>query len=63
MKIVEAQASDLDSFFEYLGVQLLDNAADETPLFQPVAKAHCQVSEQLKTKFRDGFNFQVGEVG
>lgn len=63
MKIVEAQLSDLDSFFEYLGVQLLDNAADETPLFQPVAKEHCHVSQELKTKFRDGFQFRVGEVG
>ena len=63
MKIVEAQLSDLDCFFEYLGVQLLDNAADETPLFQPIAKEHCIVSEGLKTKFRDGFQSCVGEVG
>ncbi|WP_211224703.1 hypothetical protein [Oceanospirillum beijerinckii] len=56
MKIVEAQLSDLDCFFEYLGVQLLDNAADETPLFQPIAKEHCIVSEGLKPSLETDFN-------
>lgn len=63
MKIAEANLSELDLFFEYLGAQLLDNAADDTPLFQPIAKAHCQVSEQLRAKFRDGFESSVGKPG
>ncbi|MGP8305324.1 GNAT family N-acetyltransferase [Vibrio sp. YIC-376] len=63
MEIVEAKLSDLELFFEYLGTQLLDNAADDSPLFQPIAKAHCQISEPLQAKFRDGFKFSLGELG
>ncbi|PSU50121.1 GNAT family N-acetyltransferase [Photobacterium frigidiphilum] len=63
MDIVEAKLSDLESFFEYLGTQLLDNAADDFPLFQPMAKKHCVVTEPLKAKFRDGFGLSVGQAG
>jgi ribosomal protein S18 acetylase RimI-like enzyme len=61
MEIVEAKLSDLDLFFEYLGVQLLENASDHSPLFQPIPKDHCKVSEQLRTKFRDGFGVSIGK--
>lgn len=61
MEIVEAKISDLDLFFEYLGVQLLENASDHSPLFQPIPKDHCKVSEQLRTKFRDGFGVSIGK--
>lgn len=63
MEIVEALPSDLDEFFEYLSAQLLDNASDETPLFQPIAKKECKVSPLLKTKFREGFQYRAGERG
>lgn len=63
MEIVEAKLSDLERFFAYLSAQLLDNALDETPLFQPIAKKHCEVSPELKNKFREGFKHQVGESG
>ncbi|RYY04253.1 MAG: N-acetyltransferase [Gammaproteobacteria bacterium] len=63
MEIVEATFSDLELFFEYLGEQLLDNASDYSPLFQPIAKENCQISEQLRAKFRDGFTSDVGELG
>jgi len=62
MKIVESTLTDLAPFFEYLGVQLVDNAADDSPLFQPIAKQHSQVTEQLRAKFRDGFEAKVGEA-
>lgn len=61
MKILEAEPSDLPSFFEYLGVQLLDNASDDTPLFQPIAKKSCHITPELEMKFRDGFESRVGE--
>ncbi|AGH80889.1 hypothetical protein PCNPT3_04735 [Psychromonas sp. CNPT3] len=63
MEIVEAQITDLELFFEYLEVQLLDNAADDTPIFQPISKQHSQVSERLRGKFRDGFKYKVGKTG
>ncbi|MEI8593084.1 GNAT family N-acetyltransferase [Photobacterium sp. Hal280] len=63
MKIVEAKLSDLEPFFEYLSVQLLDNAADDSPLFQPLAKKHSVVTELLQDKFRNGFDHCVGETG
>jgi ribosomal protein S18 acetylase RimI-like enzyme len=62
MEIVEAKQTDLESFFDYLKSQLLDNASDDSPLFLPIAKQHCQVSEQLRTKFQDGFRFEYGQL-
>ncbi|MDN3679285.1 GNAT family N-acetyltransferase [Vibrio tapetis subsp. quintayensis] len=63
MRIVEATLADLEPFFVYLGVQLLDNASDDSPLFQPIAKKHCQVSKQLEDKFRNGFESKIGQPG
>jgi len=63
VEVVEAKRSDLDSFFEYIGGQLLENADDDSPLFQPIPKESCLVSEQLKTKFQDGFECSLGEHG
>ena len=63
VEIVEARLADFEFFFEYLGMQLLDNASNDSPLFQPIAKEHCQVSEQLQSKFRDGFESRVGQPG
>ncbi|UUA72550.1 GNAT family N-acetyltransferase [Cellvibrio sp. QJXJ] len=60
MEIIEAKLSDLPPFFEYLAIQLFDNAADNSPLFQPIAKEHCQVSDLLKAKFQNGFEFTTG---
>lgn len=61
MEVIEAKSTDLEFFFEYLDVQLLNNAMDDSPLFQPIAKEHCQVSEQLRVKFRDGFESRLGK--
>ncbi|MEL6116844.1 GNAT family N-acetyltransferase [Photobacterium sp. SP02] len=63
MRIVEAKRSDLEYFFEYIGAQLLENADDDSPLFQPISKENCLVSEQFKAKFRDGFEYSLGEPG
>ena len=52
MRISEAVLSDLESFFEYIGAQLLENADDNSPLFQPISKENCVVSEQFKDKFQ-----------
>ncbi len=63
MRISEAALSDLESFFEYIGAQLLENADDNSPLFQPISKENCVVSEQFKDKFRNGFEASLGEHG
>ncbi|MGF1753655.1 GNAT family N-acetyltransferase [Vibrio makurazakiensis] len=63
MKIVESKRADLEPFFEYIGAQLLENADDDSPLFQPISKENCLVSEQLKAKFRNGFEYSLGEHG
>ncbi len=55
MRIVEATRSDLESFFEYIGSQLIENADDNSPLFQPISKENCLVSEQFKDRFRNGY--------
>lgn len=63
MEIVEAKQTDLEAFFDYLKLQLSDNASDDSPLFLPIAKQHCQVSEQLRASFQDGFRFEFGQPG
>lgn len=63
MKVVEALPSDLEFFFEYLGLQLNENASDNSPLFQPLSKASCYVSDGLKVKFRNGFDSNFGQLG
>ncbi|MEN9531714.1 MAG: hypothetical protein RIQ83_938 [Pseudomonadota bacterium] len=63
MELIEAKLSDLEPFFTYLSVQLLDNAADDSPLFQLMAKKHCLVTESLQAKFRAGFGSGVGQAG
>jgi len=63
VELVEAKRSDLESFFEYIGAQLVENADDQSPLFQPIAKQNCVVTEQFKAKFRDGFEHCLGEQG
>lgn len=62
VEIVEAKISDLDLFFEYLTAQLLGNVAEGSALFQPVSRQHSVVTEQLKSKFRDGFNSELGSL-
>ncbi|MFS1444618.1 MULTISPECIES: GNAT family N-acetyltransferase [unclassified Vibrio] len=63
MKIVEAKHSDLESLFVYLDTQLSEIALEETPLFQPVSKSDCKMSEAHKARFSDGFKFEFGENG
>lgn len=63
MEIVQAEISDLENFYQYLDVQLLDNAGDDSPLFQPIAKHNCRVSDSLKAKFKNGFGVSIGESG
>ncbi len=63
MKIVEAQKQDLALFFEYLARQLVENANDDSPLFQPIAKQHSYVSEPLRVKFQKGFDSSIGASG
>ena len=55
MEIVEAKQTGLELFFDYLKLQLSGNASNDSPLFLPIAKQHCQVSEQLRASFQDGF--------
>ncbi|TFH89200.1 GNAT family N-acetyltransferase, partial [Vibrio ouci] len=38
MEVVEAEKSDLDSFFVYLENQLSENGNGEVPLFQPMSR-------------------------
>lgn len=60
---MEAQLSDLDLFFDFLNKQLLDNASDNSPLFQPVAKTQSVVTKAQEARFRDGFAMSLGEDG
>ncbi|AUI86530.1 hypothetical protein BS333_09125 [Vibrio azureus] len=60
---MESKRSDLKSFFKYIGTQLAENAHDDCPLFQPIAKQECHVSELFMAKFHNGFDHKVGEHG
>ncbi|QFI37804.1 GNAT family N-acetyltransferase [Moritella marina ATCC 15381] len=62
MNIVEAELSDLALFFDYLDKQLKQNGSDEFDLFQPIASKDCQVSDQLRHKFKAGFDVEFGNA-
>ena len=63
MEIVEADKSDLDSFFAYLENQLSENGNGQVPLFQPMSREQSEVPEATKDKFIQGFSHQVGDLG
>ncbi len=51
MEVVEAEKSDLDSFFAYLENQLSENGNGEVPLFQPMSREQSEIPEATKDKF------------
>jgi len=63
VKIVEATTADLEAFYVYLNAQLEENNTNSAPSFQPLSKACSYVSEELKAKFQDGFQFEMGQTG
>lgn len=54
MEIVEAQHTDFELFFSYLKDQLSENGVGDVPLFQPLPKGQCDVSQELKLRFLQG---------
>ncbi|WP_229815759.1 GNAT family N-acetyltransferase [Bacterioplanes sanyensis] len=60
MIINEANPEQLTKFFGYLNRQLAENIH---PLFQPLAREHCYVSDSIKKRFIKGFNYQLGQSG
>ncbi|MBM5041580.1 GNAT family N-acetyltransferase, partial [Vibrio parahaemolyticus] len=54
MEVVEAEKSDLDSFFAYLENQLSENGNGEVPLFQPMSREQSEIPEATKDKFIQG---------
>ena len=63
MEVVEADKSDLVSFFAYLEHQLSENGNGEVPLFQPMSREQSEVPEATKEKFIQGFSHEFGDVG
>jgi ribosomal protein S18 acetylase RimI-like enzyme len=60
LRIVEAEMSDLHSFFDYLGKQITENGAEGSPLFQPISRTQNNVSKQTREKFKNGFSVELG---
>ncbi|MDO6709072.1 GNAT family N-acetyltransferase [Photobacterium sp. 1_MG-2023] len=63
MEVVEAEQSDLESFFVYLENQLSENGNGEIPLFQPMSREQKEVPEPTKEKFIQGFTHPFGDTG
>ncbi|MCR9835323.1 GNAT family N-acetyltransferase, partial [Vibrio parahaemolyticus] len=63
MEVVEAEKSDLDSFFVYLENQLSENGNGEVPLFQPMSREQSEIPEVTKDRFIQGFSHQFGDLG
>lgn len=61
MEIVEAEKSDLESFFIYLDSQLSENGNGEIPLFQPMSRKQKEIPESTREKFTIGFFYSLGE--
>ncbi|EOB6680411.1 GNAT family N-acetyltransferase [Vibrio vulnificus] len=63
MEVVEAEKSDLDSFFAYLENQLSENGKGDVPLFQPMSREQSEIPDATKDKFIQGFSHQFGDLG
>lgn len=63
MEVVEAEQSDLESFFAYLENQLSENGNGEIPLFQPMSREQKGVPKPTKDKFTQGFVHPFGSFG
>ncbi|MEJ2766017.1 GNAT family N-acetyltransferase [Photobacterium sp. MCCC 1A19761] len=63
MEIRLAQQKDLPGFFEYLAQQLKENGSDNTALFHPLSRDQLELSDAMKSRFRDGMDKVVGENG
>ncbi|EOD5343985.1 GNAT family N-acetyltransferase, partial [Vibrio parahaemolyticus] len=63
MEVVEAEKSDLESFFAYLESQLFENGNGEIPLFQPMSREQKEIPESTREKFTNGFSHSFGESG
>jgi len=63
MEVVEAEKSDLDSFFLYLKNQLSENGQGENPLFLPISREVKELPESSKKKFIEGFSHEYGDSG
>lgn len=63
MEIRLAQQTDLESFFQYLDIQLQGNGADGGVVFQPVAREESRVNETIRNKFSTGVTKTIGEDG
>ena len=59
MTIVEAKISDLEIFFDYLGMQLTENGSEGLPLFQPISKSQNTIPKQTREKFKNGFGLEL----
>ena len=62
MRIVEAEISDLEYFFEYLERQLTENGVNNAPIFQPISRNQTAISKQTSDKFRNGFTSNLGSL-
>jgi ribosomal protein S18 acetylase RimI-like enzyme len=59
MKILEAELSDLEQFFDYLGKQLTENGAQGLSLFLPISRTQNNLSNQTRDKFKNGFGVDI----
>lgn len=63
MEVVEAEQSDLESFFVYLENQLSENGQGGYPLFLTISREVKELPESSKQKFIEGFSHEYGDSG
>lgn len=61
--ITELNKEKLDNFFQYLARHISENGLNGTDLFLPLTRQQSELSDELKSKFEDGLEKEVGENG
>ncbi len=61
--IKELEDHRLEDFFSYLSVHISENGHHNDLLYFPLSKEQSFLSNELKTKFKDGMNKATGEIG
>lgn len=53
----------IEDFFQYLSIHISENGNSDKTYFFPLSKEQSKLSDELKSKFKEGLNKEIGEKG
>jgi len=63
ISIKELENENLKDFFQYLTIHISENGQNSPTLYFPLSKEQSTLSDELKIKFKEGMNKEIGEIG